>query len=154
MNYLYDCERKLWFFDRRIQMESNSERVLLGKLLGEVSYPREKRKEVLIDNLINIDIVGNNEIIEIKYSNKLEHAHKMQILYYLYYLKRLGIEKKGFINYTKMRKRKEVELTPEDEKEIERALLRIREVLAMEKPPNIVKRPYCTKCAYFELCFG
>jgi CRISPR-associated exonuclease Cas4 len=60
INYLYVCERKLWLFDRGISMESGSDKVLMGKLLGEYSYPREGTKEILIDNLINIDIVGND----------------------------------------------------------------------------------------------
>ncbi|MFN3479513.1 MAG: Dna2/Cas4 domain-containing protein, partial [Thermodesulfovibrionales bacterium] len=110
VNYLYVCERKLWLFDRGIQMEARSDRVLMGKLLGEYSYPREETKEVLIDNLINIDIVGDYEIIEVKYSNRLAHADRIQLLYYLYYLKQLGIEKRGVINYPKMRKREEVVL--------------------------------------------
>ncbi|MFN3406446.1 MAG: Dna2/Cas4 domain-containing protein [Caldimicrobium sp.] len=38
--------------------------------------------------------------------------------------------------------------------EIEMALIRVKEVLNMEKPPNVVKKPYCTKCAYYEFCFG
>lgn len=154
INYLYVCERKLWLFDRGIQMERSSDKVLLGKLLGEYSYPKEETKEVLIDNLIKIDIVAQEEIREVKYSNKLVYAHRMQLLYYLYYLKRLGVEKKGVINYPKMRKREEVELTPEAEKEVEEALVRVREVLSMEKPPKVVKKPYCTKCAYYEFCFG
>ncbi|MEZ0337228.1 MAG: CRISPR-associated protein Cas4 [Aquificaceae bacterium] len=154
INYLYVCERKLWLFDRGIQMEHSSDKVLLGKLLGEYSYPKEETKEVLIDNLIKIDIVAQEEIREVKYSNKLAYAHRMQLLYYLYYLKRLGVEKKGVINYPKMRKREEVELTPEAEKEVEEALVRVREVLSMEKPPKVVKKPYCTKCAYYEFCFG
>lgn len=154
INYLYVCERKLWLFDRGIQMDRSSDKVLLGKLLGEYSYPKEETKEVLIDNLIKIDIVAQEEIREVKYSNKLAYAHRMQLLYYLYYLKRLGVEKKGVINYPKMRKREEVELTPEAEKEVEEALVRVREVLSMEKPPKVVKKPYCTKCAYYEFCFG
>jgi len=154
INYLYVCERKLWLFDRGIQMERSSDKVLLGKLLGEYSYPKEETKEVLIDNLIKIDIVAQEEIREVKYSNKLAYAHRMQLLYYLYYLKRLGVEKKGVINYPKMRKREEVELTPEAEKEVEEALVRVREVLSMEKPPKVVKKPYFTKCAYYEFCFG
>ncbi len=140
INYLYVCERKLWLFDRGIQMERSSDKVLLGKLLGEYSYPKEETKEVLIDNLIKIDIVAQEEIREVKYSNKLAYAHRMQLLYYLYYLKRLGVEKKGVINYPKMRKREEVELTPEAEKEVEEALVRVREVLSMEKPPKVVKK--------------
>lgn len=154
VNYLYVCERKLWLFDRGIQMESGSDKVLLGKLLGEYSYPGQDKKEVLIDNLINIDIAGDDEIREIKYSNRLAHADRIQILYYLYYLKQFGIEKKGVINYPKMRKREEVELTPEAEKEVESALVRLQNILKMDRPPELQRKPYCAKCAYYEFCWG
>jgi CRISPR-associated exonuclease Cas4 len=154
INYLYVCERKLWLFDRGIQMESKSDKVLMGKLLGDYSYPYDKKRELLIDNLINIDIVGENEIREVKYSNRLANADRIQILYYLYYLRQLGIEKRGIINYPKMRKREEIMLTPEGEKEVENALLRVREILSMERPPELKRKPYCTKCAYYEFCWG
>ncbi len=154
VNYLYVCERKLWLFDRGIQMESKSDKVLLGKLLGENSYPREDKKELLIDNLINIDIVGDDEIREVKYSSKLAHADRIQILYYLYYLKQLGVEKQGVINYPKMRKKEEVVLTQEAEEEVLAALKRIREILSMARPPQLQRKPYCTKCAYYEFCWG
>ena len=154
VNYLYVCERKLWLFDRGIQMESSSDRVLMGKLLGEYSYPRETTKEILIDNLISIDIVGNDEIREVKYSNRLARSDRIQLLYYLYYLKQLGIEKRGVINYPKMRRREEVLLTPEAEQEVEAALMRIDEILKLDKPPELQRKSYCTKCAYFEFCWS
>ncbi|MCX7914540.1 MAG: CRISPR-associated protein Cas4 [Thermodesulfovibrionales bacterium] len=154
VNYLYVCERKLWLFDRGIQMESSSDKVLIGKLLGEFSYPREVAKEMLIDNLINIDIVGSDEIREVKHSNRLAHADRIQLLYYLYYLKQLGIEKRGVINYPKMRKRQEVILTSDAEKEVEFALVRVQEILSTDKPPQLQRKPYCAKCAYYEFCFG
>ncbi|WP_281753357.1 CRISPR-associated protein Cas4 [Thermodesulfovibrio yellowstonii] len=154
VNYLYVCERKLWLFDRGIQMESKSDKVLMGKLLGDYSYPAESKKELLIDNLINIDIVGDDQIREVKYSNRLANADRIQILYYLYYLKQLGIEKQGIINYPKMRKREEITLTPEAEKEVEEALLKVQKILMMENPPELERKPYCSKCAYFEFCWG
>jgi len=154
VNYLYVCERKLWLFDRGIQMESKSDNVLIGKLLGEDSYPREEKRDMMIDNLINIDIVGNNEIREVKYSNRMYNADRIQLLYYLYYLKQLGIEKKGIINYPKMRKREEIILTDDGAREVEAALVRVKEIVGMDKPPELQKKPYCTKCAYYEFCFG
>lgn len=154
VNYLYVCERKLWLFDRGIQMESRSDRVLMGKLLGEYSYPREDSREVLIENLINIDIVGDNEIREVKYSNRMHRADRIQLLYYLYYLKQLGIEKRGVINYPKMRKREEIILTDDAEREVEAALMRVQEILRLDKPPQLQRKPYCTRCAYYEFCWG
>ncbi|MCX7914609.1 MAG: CRISPR-associated protein Cas4, partial [Thermodesulfovibrionales bacterium] len=128
--------------------------VLMGKLLSKYSYPAEEKREFLIDNLINIDIVGSFEIREIKYSNRLAHADRIQLLYYLYYLKQFGIEKKGVINYPKMRRREEVILTPEAEKEVENALLKVQKILIMDKPPELMRKPYCKKCAYYEFCWG
>lgn len=154
VNYLYVCERKLWLFDRGIQMESKSDKVLMGKILGEYSYPREDKKEMLIDNLINIDIVGEDEIREVKLSNRMKHADRIQLLYYLYYLKHLGIEKRGVINYPKMREREEVILTDEAEKEVESALIKIKQILEMNIPPELQRKSYCTKCAYYEFCWG
>jgi len=154
INYLYVCERKLWLFDRGISLEKESDKVLLGKILGEYAYPREKKKEILIDNLINIDIVGEGEIREVKYSNRLKEADRIQILYYLYYLKQMGIEKRGVLNYPKQRKREEMILTPQAEKEVVVALKRVKEIINQPHPPPVRKLPYCRKCAYYEFCWG
>ncbi len=153
INYLYVCERKLWLFDRGIQRESDSDKVLIGKLTSKYSYPREKKKELLIDNLISIDIVGSDYIVEVKHSNKLSQADKIQILYYLYFLKKFGVEKKGIINYPKLRKKEVVELNEEEEREVEKALLKVKEILSLEEPPEVKRKKYCPKCAYYLFCF-
>jgi CRISPR-associated exonuclease Cas4 len=154
LNYYLVCKRKLWLFDRKITMENTSEKVLMGKILHEDSYQNQSNKEVLIDNLISIDIIDNLNIREVKSSNKMEEADKIQIYYYLYYLKTLGINRKGIINYPKQRKREFIELTPEAEQEVENSLLGIKNVLALEKPPLTIDKPYCKKCAYYEFCYG
>ncbi len=153
VNYLYVCERKLWFFDRGIQLEPDSELVLLGKLLNDSSYEEETRRDILIDDLIRIDILDEDSVREIKRSNKIAQANRMQLLYYLYYLKQLGVEKKGIINYPRLRKKEEVHLTPEAEKEVEEALLKIDRILKLKKPPPKIYKPYCPKCAHYELCW-
>ena len=108
-------------------MEQESDRVLLGKLLDEGSYPRRKKRRITINDLIAIDIVGEDNIQEVKYSQALEKASIMQIGYYLYYLRSLGIEKKGILSYPKLRKRKEVILTEEMVCELEDAIKEIEE---------------------------
>lgn len=153
INYLFVCERKLWLFDRGVSMEHTSENVLLGKLIEESSYLSEEKRKILIDDLICIDIVSEDEIREVKYSNKLEEPNRMQLLYYLYYLKKLGIVKKGVLNYPKQRKRELLELTLENEKRVEEAINRVEEIIRREKPPPVIKKKYCKKCAYYEFCF-
>ncbi len=154
VNYYFICHRKLWLFDRKISMEDKSEKVLLGVLLHEESYKREKAKEVLIENLISVDILDSFNIREVKYSDKMEKADRMQILYYLYFLKKLGIKRRGILNYPKQRKREFVELTPQIEKEIEDVLLKINKILKQKKPPPVINESYCKKCAYYEFCYS
>ena len=49
--YYFVCKRKLWYFINEINMESDNENVMLGKLLDENSYRRDD-KHINIDNVI------------------------------------------------------------------------------------------------------
>ena len=64
-----------------------------------------------------------------------------------------SLYKKGLINYVKERRTEEVELTKEDEIEIESALRGIKEILNRERPPQIIDAKYCKKCAYYYFCY-
>lgn len=152
-NYYYVCKRKLWLFDKGISMENDNDRVLQGKIVHENSYNRANKKEILIDNMIRLDILENNYVKEVKISSKMGKSDKMQLLYYLYYLKSMGVNKKGTINYVKEKRIEEIELTEKDELEIEDTLVHIKNILNMNKPPEIIKLPYCKKCAYYEFCY-
>lgn len=153
VNYFKICQRKLWFYSKGITMEQNSDRVLTGKIIHETSYQQKKKKDVLLDDLINIDIIDKDYIREVKTSSKMQDADMLQTIYYLYYLKQLGIEKKGTINYVKEKRVEEIELTEEREKEIEEVLKSINVVTNLQIPPHVKKLPYCPKCAYYEFCF-
>src|SRR5690606_27710881 len=88
INYYFVCKRKLWFFSHNMELESDSDLVLMGRLLHENSYKRQPLKEVEIDR-IKIDFVEKSkEIHEVKRSRKIEDAHVYQLLYYLYFLKK------------------------------------------------------------------
>ncbi|URZ03338.1 CRISPR-associated protein Cas4 [Clostridium felsineum] len=152
-NYYFVCKRKLWLFSRGITMENNSGRVMEGKTVHEDSYSRLKTREVLIDDMLRLDIMDKDFVREIKITSKMENVDKMQLLYYLYYLKKLGIEKKGILNYVKEKRNEVVELDKKSELQIEKALVEIKKILNKDKPPRIVKFPYCKKCAYYQFCF-
>ena len=121
INYYFICKTKLWLFSHNIQLEHESENVKLGKILHENSFKREK--DYLIDNLINIDFIKINdsiEIHEVKKTQKMNKSHEYQLLYYMYYLKNeKGIANiKGFLDYPKNRKKKEINLTQEKEEKL------------------------------------
>ena len=99
VNYFFVCKRKLWFFSRYLDLEADSDLVLLGRLLHEHGYPR-KFKEVSIGR-IKIDFLERHGVIhEVKRSRRMEKAHLFQLLYYIYYLRRFGVEVKGCLLYT------------------------------------------------------
>ena len=156
INYLYVCERKLWFYRHHLEMEHTSDAVALGKHLHEESYPREKHKEWNIDNLVNIDFVDNQGVLhDIKSSPMMETAHIMQICYYLYLLKQKGVSnRKGVINYPRQRQTTEVELTPEKEKQVECAIEKVNEITALSTPPHAEYMNICKYCSYQELCWS
>ena len=154
INYYFVCHRKLWLFSRDICFESESEYVQLGRLIDENTYKRNK-KQIAIGK-IKIDFIDNKGVVhEVKKSNKIEKAHIYQLKYYLLTLMEKGIENvTGEIDYPKLKKRKTILLEPEDKKEFENIFSGIQTILCKPKPPEVVKKNICAKCAYYEFCFA
>ncbi|MCD3276690.1 CRISPR-associated protein Cas4 [Clostridium botulinum] len=153
VNYYYVCKRKLWLFSKGIALESSNDRVMSGKIIHENSYNRKKNKEVLIDNLLRLDIMDKDYVREVKITSKMPLPDRMQLLYYLFYLKNMGINKKGSINYVKEKQTEEIELTDSMEEKIKNTLIDINNIINLNKPPKLKKLPYCTKCAYYQFCY-
>ena len=156
INYLYICTRKLWFYQNQLEMEHTSEFVDLGKHLHDESYQREKRRELSIDNLVQIDFVDKDGVLhDIKSGPAMETAHIMQLCYYLYLLKHKGVtNRKGVINYPRQRRTTEVELTPEREQDVETAIEKVNEITALPTPPHADYMKICKSCSYQELCWS
>lgn len=105
--YYIVCQKKLWYFIKEISMEQQNENVQLGKLLDENSHTREE-KHLNIDNVINIDYIKEEGVIyEIKKSRKIEEASIWQVKYYLYYLRKKGVNNiKAKIDYPLLKQTK------------------------------------------------
>ncbi|NLY76938.1 MAG: CRISPR-associated protein Cas4 [Tissierellia bacterium] len=152
--YYFVCKRKLWFFSNGLDMEHTSELVGIGKLIDDTSYSRE-RKNIMIDEMISIDFLKDWEIIhEVKKSRKLDEASKWQLKYYIWILRNKGVRiKKGILDYPLLRKREEIYLTVQEENELMEVLKDIESILNMDMIPSTINKPYCKKCAYYELCY-
>ncbi|MDR0911082.1 MAG: CRISPR-associated protein Cas4 [Methanobrevibacter sp.] len=155
VGYYFICKTKLWLSAHKINMELESDNVLVGKQLHENSYKREK--EYLIDNIINVDFIkkrDNIEVHEIKKTPKMEKSHEYQLLYYMYYLEHeKDIENVvGFIDYPKIRKKVKLELDDDKRREIESIINEIATIINSDIPKP-QKSKICSKCAYFELCW-
>ena len=156
VNYFFVCKRKLWLFDRHIEMEHTSDYVELGQLLHQESFPRKQKREILIDELIRIDFIDKEGILhDVKLSKSMEEAHTHQLLYYLYYLKQKGIEGlTGQLNYPKAKQKLTVELTPDKEQEVESVIEGIQEIVRQPRAPEAFQTKLCAKCSYAELCWS
>ncbi len=153
MYYFYVCKRKLWYFHNNIQMEQENENVAIGKLIDENSYKREE-KHINIDNVINIDFLRSEGVLhEVKKSNKIEEASIWQVKYYLYYLKKHGVDIKAKIDYPLLKQSVEVVLSSKDDVIIEKNLEIIEQIIEEHIPPSFVKQKICNNCAYHDLCF-
>lgn len=153
VQYYFACRRELWFFGNRLNMNYEDDNIKIGRQIQQESYKRET-KDVLIDNTISIDFMKEKNIIcEVKKSSVLEKPKKMQLKYYLWYLKNnKGVELEGMLKYPNERKKVEVSLSEEDEQKIEEALNKIPKILDKSKPPEPVEKPYCKNCSYYEFC--
>lgn len=152
--YYFVCKKKLWLSINGISMESENENVQIGKILDEMSYSYE-RKHISINNEINLDFVKKSGIIhEIKKSRKIEEASIWQVKYYLYYLKKRGIEGiTAKIDYPLLKKNIEIVLCEKDEAELDDVIINIKKLLRKKIPPSIDRSKKCLSCAYYDFCF-
>jgi len=128
----------------------------LGRFISADSYNKE-RKEIEIGNM-KLDLLKRRSksvvVCEIKKSSKFLKAAEMQLLFYLYQLKKRGIEATGELLIPKERKRLKVELTAKKEEEVKSAISEIKEIIKNSKPSAPVKSRFCGKCAYKEFCWA
>ncbi|TMN21377.1 CRISPR-associated protein Cas4 [Lentibacillus cibarius] len=153
IQYYFVCHRKLWLYAKNIQLEEGHERVQTGKILHERAYKNSEEKELAVDN-IKIDAIDGEYVREVKVTSKMTKADKWQLLFYLYELKKRGLNKKGLISYTKEKRTEEVVLTEKDEEELDKIKESIQEIMEQSYPPGVIHSPICTKCAYYDFCYA
>ena len=139
--YYYICKREVWLIAHGIEPPQENEFISIGRLVHE-EYYRKFKKELLVDNKIKIDILEGKKVIgEIKKSSKYLESAKMQLAFYLYYLKTVKGERlEGELLIPEERKRIRVKLTAELEKEVERAVWEIERTFHLQKEPKGLRK--------------
>ncbi|GAB6282823.1 MAG: CRISPR-associated protein Cas4 [Ignavibacterium sp.] len=139
-------------------MEQTSDTVAMGKFISESTYEREKH-ELHISNDEN-DIVldfydhKTKTIHEVKKSDKMEITHIWQVKFYISILEKMGIEGvTGEIDYPKLKQKVIVELTENDRHQLNQIKNDISQILKKEKPPDVIVKPFCKNCSYYDLCY-
>ena len=156
--YYFYCKRRMWLHANEIRFEDNSEDVAMGKLIGETTYlQRNSNYEQIEFDGIKIDYYDYKKKIihETKKSPKFEETHIWQLKYYIYILKKNGIEGvKGILEYPTERIVHHIELHAKDIGQIELISKEIISIIKEEICPPIIRSPKCKGCSYYEFCFA
>jgi len=139
-------------------MEHTSDLVYEGKLIHETTYQQrpERYQELELDG-IKIDFYDakNRVVHEVKKSNKISPAHRLQLLYYLYVLERNGVSgATGILEYPTLRKKEEVILSDIDRERIREIEQEILQTISHEDCPPVIDSGICKNCSYYEFCFS
>lgn len=170
INYFHLCHRKMWLHHHAIRMEHTSEVVYEGKLIGEESYPQRAdknqeveisyslpigEKEVSLSAKIDFFDAKNGVVHETKKSAAKEWAHVAQVQFYLYLLRKNGVEAShGIIEYPKLRQTERVTLGDDEEANVEAWIKGAVSVLELDNCPPKLPMSKCRSCSYFDYCWA
>lgn len=154
--YSVICSTKLWLFSHDLGREHESEYVILGRILHE-KYYRRYIKNLHLDEKVSIDFISYRDRIlihEVKRSDVLEEADRLQVQYYILHLLSKGVKKVyGVIHYPKRKKKVKVWLDKEGFKRLKDALRKVREIKSSDDMPTPKWKKICSRCSYFEFCW-
>ncbi|APX00234.1 CRISPR-associated protein Cas4 (plasmid) [Halobiforma lacisalsi AJ5] len=153
VQYYHVCKRELWFMSRGIDIDRETTNIQRGTHIDETSYQNE-RHSFMINNRIQLDVLGSGDIMEVKASSRLEEPARMQLLFYLWFLQEIyGIEKDGILAYPTERKRETITLNSSTIEKVESTITGILKVVDLDTPPELEKKAYCDSCLYQDICW-
>ena len=156
IKYYFHCKRQCYLHGNRLNMEDNSEQVKIGKAIHEERAENKNNTEIAIDN-IRLDKLTKEYLTEVKKSDADAEAAKWQLLYYLKVLKTKGVIRKGKLEFAEKNKKDKkiiiIELTDEVEKELDKYIDEIEQLLNQDRIPECINKSTCKKCAYYEYCY-
>ncbi|HHY99029.1 MAG TPA: CRISPR-associated protein Cas4 [Firmicutes bacterium] len=154
--YYYICQRQVWLMGRHITPDEDHPSIDLGRFIHDFAYERD-RKELSIGHM-KLDLVklkgGQIVVGEIKKSSRFEKSAKMQLLFYIDELRRLGIDAEGELRFPQEKRREKVSLDAVAISELEHARAEILKILYQTSPPPPKKTSFCKPCGYAEFCWS
>lgn len=154
--YYYICKREVWLMAHHLVPDQDQENLQIGRIVGESTYPRDK-KEIDLGNA-KIDLIrtekGELVVGEVKKSSRFIESASKQLLFYLLQLREMGIQARGELLFPEEREKLEILLDDTAELEIKQAMQDIEVIVNLDRPPETVKNKYCRKCAYSEFCWS
>jgi CRISPR-associated exonuclease Cas4 len=155
--YAMICEREVWRMAHEMEPEREDARLEWGRFLGERVYSRSHKREISLSGM-KLDLVENEGpqlvVAEVKSSSRFKDAARMQLLFYLWNLRNLGVEAVGELRFPEERRRERVALDAESEKRLQEIMGRVEAILQRPLPPPPKRTHFCRVCAYREFCWS
>ena len=155
--YAMICPREVWLMAHEIEPDEGDTRLQWGRFLSEMSYPRSRRREIALPGM-KLDLIERHGpqvvVAEVKASSRFVEAARMQVLFYLWRLREMGVEAEGELRFPKERRREQVVLDAEAEAQLCAVMQRVEAVMQQPTPPPARRIHYCRACAYREFCWG
>ena len=152
-----ECPRQAWFVSRDITPDQSNPFLELGRFIHEEYYKDLGERSLELPG-IKMDLLWEQDGVtlvgEIKKSTKALQAAKAQLLYYLYTLRKYGVNAEGYILVPAEKKRLKVTLGDEEIHYIENLIEEARSIVEKESPPPALRMPICGSCGYRELCWA
>lgn len=140
-----------------IEPDEGNTRLEWGRFLSEMSYPRSQGREIALPGM-KLDLIERHGpqvvVAEVKASSRFVDAARMQVLFYLWRLREMGVEAEGELRFPEERRRLQVRLDEEGKKSLQEVLAKIRTIVAQTLPPRPKRISYCRTCAYREFCWA
>lgn len=153
VQYYHACQRELWFDSRDIEIDRDNPAIVRGTNVDETAYQDGRRNLRL--GMISIDLLEDGRVIEVKPSSDLAKPARMQLAYYLWYLKHvIGVDREGVLAHPREKRRETVVLTDDLSDRIEDTIRGISSVIRVDSPPELDEKPYCPTCAYQDFCWS
>jgi len=154
--YYYICKREVWLMAHQLIADQDNENLRIGKIIGESTYPRDKKEIDLGNAKVDLIRTENGDLVvgEVKKSSRFVNSASKQLLFYLLQLKEIGIKARGELLIPEEKRKIEVILNEISEAEIRSAIQDIELIVSRELAPEPVKNKYCRNCAYSEFCWA
>jgi len=154
IHYYVTCKREAWLYAHKVSADQSDENILMGKALAEI---KEKDLHQFPFSNLKFDKIGKERghylVTEYKKSFKNPEGAKMQLLFYMYLLKKNLKLKEINGKVISGKKVIYVEGSEENMQMMEKLLEEIATFVSNPLPPKPKKIPFCKKCGYRDYCF-
>ena len=151
-SYYIICKTKLWLHHHRLIFADENQNVQIGRIIDEKHFKQDNKVNLGFAVADFIDITKDKIIIsEVKKSNKMSEAHKLQLLHFMYIINTDDKDIIGKLRYPTTNKIIRLELDADNITYYINTKNKIKNIISGDMP-NIEWKNACKSCSMREFC--